>query len=65
MTVQNDQNMKCEIKGAVNMKQQGGKTVNLTGVLYVTQTANNILSVLRPVSNVAIIEAPKDKATIK
>ena len=65
MTVQNDQNMKCEIKGAVNMKQQGGKTVNLTGVLYVTQTANNILSVLRPVSKVATIEAPKDKATIK
>ena len=44
MTVVNVQKMKCELKGAVNMKPQGGKTVKFTDVLYVTQGVKNILS---------------------
>ena len=35
--VVNGQKMKCDIKGSVNMKLQGGQTLNLIKVLYVTQ----------------------------
>ena len=37
VTVGNDQKMKCEIEGSVNMKLQYGKMVKLTEVLYVPQ----------------------------
>ena len=37
VTVGNVQNMKCKLKGSVNMKFQDGKTVNITKFLYVPQ----------------------------
>ena len=37
VTVVNGHNMKCGIKGSVNMKIQDGKTVKLTKVLYIPQ----------------------------
>ena len=38
VTVVNGQNMKCGLKGSVNMKLKGGETFNLTKVLYVPQS---------------------------
>ena len=34
VTVGNGWNIKCELKGSVNMKLQDGKTVKLTKILY-------------------------------
>ena len=38
VTVVNGQNMKCGLKGSVNMKLKGGERFNLTKVLYVPQS---------------------------
>ena len=45
VTVGNIHNMKCELKGSVNMKIKYGQTVKLTEVLYVPQAVKNLLSV--------------------
>ena len=37
VTVGNGQNMKCELKGSVNINIQEGGTVKLTKILYVPQ----------------------------
>ena len=50
VTVGNSQNMKCELKGSVNMKLKGDEMFKLTEVLYITQAVKNILSVSRLVS---------------
>ena len=50
MTVGNGQNMKYEIKGAVNINLQGGERFKFTEVLYAPQEVKNILSVSRLVS---------------
>ena len=63
--VRNGQNMKCELKGTVNMKLQGGKTLQLNSVLYATQSVKNIMSVLRIIPKGATTGATKDKITIK
>ena len=47
VTVGNDQKMKCELKGSVNMKTKGGEKVKLTKLLYVPQADKKILSVSR------------------
>ena len=50
VTVGNGQNMKCEIRGLVNMKTQGRETINLAKVLYVPQSFNNLLSLSMNIS---------------
>ena len=50
MTVGNGQNMKCKLKGLVNMNTKCGETVNITEVLYILQVANKLLSVSRLIS---------------
>ena len=50
VAVGNGQKMKCELKGLLNMKIQGGEMVMLTKVLYVPQAVQNLLSVPRIVS---------------
>ena len=65
MTVVNGQKMKCNLKGSVNMKLKGGETVNLTKVLYVSQSVNTILGVSRLVSKGSMMGATQDKMTIK
>ena len=45
VTVRNGNNMKCKLKGTVNIKIQGGKTVKLTEVQYVPQAVKNIVNV--------------------
>ena len=65
VTVVNGQNIKCELKGYVNIKFQDGKTVKLTKVLYVTQAVKNLLIVSRVVSKGANMGATQDKITIK
>ena len=57
--------MKCELKGSVNMKIQGGETVELSEVLYVHQAVKNLLSVSRLVSKAATMGATQEKITIK
>ena len=52
VTVVNIQKMKCELKVTVNMNLQGGETFKLTEVLYILQSAKNILSVSRLISKV-------------
>ena len=42
--------MKWKLKGSVNMKMQGGETVNLEKVLYVPKSVKKLLSVSRIVS---------------
>ena len=64
VTVINYQKMKCEIKGTVNMKLQGGETFKLDEVLYLPQLVNNILSVSRLVSKESTMGDKKDKITI-
>ena len=49
--------MKCELKGSVNMKLQGGQTVKLTKVLYLPQAVKNLLGVSRRVSKFNKIRA--------
>ena len=44
VTVGNGQNMKCELKGSVNMKLKYVKTVKLNKVLYETQAVKNLLA---------------------
>ena len=56
-TVENGQNMKCELKGSVNMKLQGGQTVKLTKVLYLPQAVKNLLGVSRRFSKFNKIRA--------
>ena len=65
VTVVNGQNMKCDLKGYVNIKFQDGKTVKLTKVLYVTQAVKNLLIVSRVMSKGANMGATQDKITIK
>ena len=38
VTVGNDHDMKCDLKGSVKMKMQGRETTNLIEVLYVAQS---------------------------
>ena len=63
VTVGNVQNMKCEIKGMVNMKLQGWKTVKFNDFLYVPKAVKNILSVLGVSSKGATMGDTKDKTT--
>ena len=50
VTAGNGQNMKCDLKGSVNMKMQGGEMVNLIEFLYIPQAVKNLLIVSRIVS---------------
>ena len=57
--------MKCELKGTLDMKLQGGGTVKLNDVLYVSQAAKNLLILSRLASKGATMGATKYKTTIK
>ena len=57
--------MKFEIKGAVDMKLQGGVAVKLNGILYVLQAVKNILIVLDLVAKGVTMGYTKYKITIK
>ena len=50
MTVVNGQKIMWDLKVPVNMKVQGGETVELTDILYIPRAVKNILIVLRLVS---------------
>ena len=63
-TIGNGKNMKCDLKGTVNMKHQGGGMVKLTEVLYVPQAVKNIFSVSRLISKGSMVGATKDKMAI-
>ena len=63
--VGNCQNMKCELKGTVNMKLQGGEKSNLENVIYVPQPVKEILSVSRLVAKGDTMGATKDRTTTK
>ena len=63
--VGNGQNMKCELKGSVNMKLQNGKTVKLNEVLYIPQDVKNLLSISILVSKGATMGSTQDKIIIK
>ena len=65
VTVLNGQNMKCKLKGSVNMKLQDGQMVNLTKVLYVPQAVENLLSISKLVSNGATMASTQDKIITK
>ena len=65
ITVGNDQNMKCKLKGSVNVKLKDVKTVKLTEFLYIPQAVKNRLSVSRIVSKGAMVGATQDKMIIK
>ena len=65
VTVVNGQKMKCDIKGKVHMKLQGGETLKFNDVLYVPQEVKNIISMSRLVLKGATMWATKDKITIK
>ena len=53
-----------DLKVPVNMKVQGGETVELTDILYIPRAVKNILIVLRLVSKGATMWPTKDKMTI-
>ena len=61
MTVGNGQNMKCELKGSVNMKMQGGETVKLIEVMYVPHAVNKLLHVPRLISKGAMMGDTQEK----
>ena len=56
--------MKCELKGTVNMKLQGGETVKLTDILYVPQAVKIFLRISMLVSKGSITGDTKDRTTI-
>ena len=57
--------MKCGLKGAVNIKLQGGETLKFIDVLYVSQAIKSILSISRIGAKVYTMGDTKDKMTIK
>ena len=56
--------MKCNLKGLLKMKMQGGETTKLKEVLYVPQYVKNLLGVSRLVSKRATMGDTQDKKTI-
>ena len=63
--VVNYHNMKCDLKGAVNMNLEGGEMFKLTKVLYVPQSVKDILSLQRIVSKGTTMGDNQDKITMK
>ena len=47
VTLGNAQKTKCELKGSVNTKMKLEEMVNLTKVLYVTQSVNKLFIISR------------------
>ena len=65
LTVVNGQKIKCEIKGEVNIKLQGGSTVKLNDILYSPQSVKNIMSVSKLIWKGSTMGATKYKVIIK
>ena len=63
--VLNGHNIKCKLKGTVNIKLQGVEKFKLTEVLYSPQVVKNILSGSRLISKRSTMGSTKDKMTIK
>ena len=57
--------MKCDLKGMVNMKLQEGEMVKLNDNFYIHQEFNNIMSVLRLISEGAKMGGTKYNTNIK
>ena len=57
--------MKCGLKGAVNIKLQGGETLKLIDVLYVSQAIKSLLRISSIGAKVYTMGDTKDKMTIK
>ena len=65
VTVGNVQKIKFKIKGSVNIKLQYRQKLKLTEVLYVSQSAKNLLGVSRLGSEGATMRATQEKNIIK